>query len=514
MDSKLLRTFYLIHKWTGIFVGFALFVAFYAGAMTMFEQDIKQWQQPLRTVSTSTQSPIEQGQALLDYILTNEPLVGESRLTLLLGGVSGAPEAYFFDHQGKRHYSATDSIKEDGMTRSELAELINELHFSLGIPLIGGYLMGLICLLYALALVSGTFIYWPRIKKEFLAFRTGRNAKLFWLDTHNLLGIVSLPFHVVFAWTGAVLSLGLAVMFLLNPLAFQGRLLEVVPTILGTLPAEPHDARKAPMQALRDLQDMALQSARQCGVADFEINSARIQYPGRANALIEFHGQVPRTLGASGAITLSGVDGLLTSLQIPSCRDSNQAVLSFFNALHFGNFGGYTLKIIYALLGLAGAGLFYSGNILFIESRRKAGQIEQSPLVVVMSKATVGVCLGFCAALAGAFVSTQLFQYFAQGDTYWSLAQMESFVCFSIWGLAIIWSFVRTHPIHSARDLLLVSACLYGLSAAFHVLLWQIYSGIIVDLVLLFLVIVFAGLARMVARRARNGVRGSLWSGV
>lgn len=514
MDSKLLRTFYLIHKWTGIIAGFALFVAFYAGALTMFEDDIKQWQQPAPAVSGQAQTAMDAGQALLDHVLANEPSVGQSRLTLVLGGDAVPTEAYFYDRRGRRHFSAADSVKEDGMSRSELAEFINELHFSLAIPWVGGYLMGLVSLLYALALVSGTFIYWPRLKKELLAFRTGRNAKLFWLDTHNLLGVVSLPFHIVFAWTGAVLSLGLVVLYLLDPLAFQGRLLEVVPQTLGTLPAEAVDARQAPMLPLRHLRDKALDAARQCGVEDFEIAGARIQFPGRANALIEFHGRTPRTLGATGAITLSAVGGELSALQIPACRDSNHAVLTVFNALHFGNFGGYTLKIFYALLGLAGAALFYSGNLLFIESRRKAARAGQSPLSVGMTKATVGVCLGFCLALAAAFATTQVLHFGLPEAAGLGFAQAEARVCFAVWGLALLRSVAGRRPVYAARDLLLATAGFSALAALLHVVgAWRGYAGGPVDIILLCLAVAFAGLAAAAQRRARRGGMESVWSG-
>jgi uncharacterized iron-regulated membrane protein len=53
---------------------------------------------------------------------------------------------------------------------------------------------------------------------------------------------------------------------------------------------------------------------------------------------------------------------------------------------------------LYFLLGLGGAFLFYSGNLLWIESRRKRRQVEQGRAQLVMARATVGICLGVCVA--------------------------------------------------------------------------------------------------------------------
>ena len=46
MKAATIRTFQTVHTWTGVMAGFFLFVAFYAGALTMFHGDIAAWQNP------------------------------------------------------------------------------------------------------------------------------------------------------------------------------------------------------------------------------------------------------------------------------------------------------------------------------------------------------------------------------------------------------------------------------------------------------------------------------------
>jgi hypothetical protein len=75
------------------------------------------------------------------------------------------------------------------------------------------------------------------------------------------------------------------------------------------------------------------------------------------------------------------------------------ASTSAFYALHFGSYGGAPVRWGYFVLGLAGAFLFYSGNLLWIESRRKALRRDGVPVTqrratFVMASLTVGVALG------------------------------------------------------------------------------------------------------------------------
>src|SRR3546814_6459992 len=102
---------------------------------------------------------------------------------------------------------------------------LNELHYSLGLPIVGTWLMGLVSLLYGLALLSGVVIHLPRLLQNLFALRPGRNLKQFWQDAHNVVGVLSLPMHVMFAITGALLCLLLVLLTTLNPLVYEGKLM-------------------------------------------------------------------------------------------------------------------------------------------------------------------------------------------------------------------------------------------------------------------------------------------------
>src|SRR5690606_21366798 len=91
---------------------------------------------------------------------------------------------------------------------------------------------------------------------------------------------------------------------------------------------------------------------------------------------------------------------VVSSDYLPGRQDLPHASVSSFFALHMASYGGAPLQWIYFVLGLAGAWLFYGGNLLCIESRRRRASRDGGVPPVqrldtrLMASVTVGVCLG------------------------------------------------------------------------------------------------------------------------
>jgi uncharacterized iron-regulated membrane protein len=125
-------------------------------------------------------------------------------------------------------------------------EFIYRLHYTAGLPRSWGiYVLG-VCVLYGLALASGVIIYAPTFFKDLFALRIGKNIKRMWQDAHNAIGILSLPFHLMYAWSSAVLALGVILLAPFQYLVFDGKLLQLVgPDISAAAP--PKAAGVAPL---------------------------------------------------------------------------------------------------------------------------------------------------------------------------------------------------------------------------------------------------------------------------
>lgn len=516
MKSSTIRTFQTVHTWTGLLAGFALFVAFYAGALTVFHHDIALWQsppwrsEPARDVSV---------QRMIDRLLAAHPRAAKDfGIVLAPPGTSQGPYAYWND--GEEHFATADKLDrptgDEGATRGKLADFIYALHDSLGIPVVGLYLMGVVSVIYGLALISGLLLHLPQLLGDLFALRPGRNLKRLWQDAHNAIGVLSLPFHIIFAVTGALMCLFVPLFAALNLIAFDGKLGEAFAKAISTAPAVQASGQVAPMLSAEELIERARASALSTGVTAFEPDYVHYDNYGDANALVQVRGVAQRTLGTYGTVALNGASGEVLQQHVGKTLSTNALTNSSMYALHFGNFGGRAVQWLYFLLGLAGAFLFYSGNLLWIESRRKRRHAEQPRKTLVMARATLGVCLGTCAGIAAAFAATMLAQALGIDP-----AVPQQAACYGVAALAVAYACLR--PVaRAAVELLAFSAVAYVAVALADLLrngsAWsqpwtpQSLAVLGVDLTGIALGVGFAWLARASWKRASSGDANSVWA--
>jgi uncharacterized iron-regulated membrane protein len=508
-----LRTFTSVHSWMGLIAGFALFVAFYAGAITVFHHDLQQWATPSGHAAPAT---LDDAQHLLDEVLARHPEARNHLGMTFPGYELPQPTAYWQDRHGTWLFATPGQLAGSPTPPgASLPELVNALHYTLGIPVAGTWLMGIVSLLYGIALVSGVVIHLPRMAKDLFALRPGRNRKRFWQDAHNVIGVLSLPFHIMFAVTGALLCLLLVLMLALNPLIYEGKLMGASAAAMDTAPVVQAAGSAKPLTPLANWHARSIAVARSQGIADFTPGYLKLAHAGDAHAVVEITGTSPRGLGA-GAVALDAGSGALLATQLPGSRDANHAALAAVYALHFGDYGNAAVQWLYCLLGLGGATLFYFGNLLWIESRRKRGGAAQRPGAMLMARATVGICLGVCVAVSAAFVAAQVLP--ALG---WDAAAGERWACFGTWLACVLWTAWRP-PLRAAQELLWLAAIVTALIPLAHGLatggwIWRnVAAGrgalAAVDISALVMAIGFAALARATSRRGRQAATNSVWA--
>src|SRR3546814_3291172 len=71
MRTDIVRTYKDIHSWVGIISGLALFIAFYAGAITMFEGPLQRWASPPPELSAPPS--LERTPELVAKVLAEHP---------------------------------------------------------------------------------------------------------------------------------------------------------------------------------------------------------------------------------------------------------------------------------------------------------------------------------------------------------------------------------------------------------------------------------------------------------
>jgi len=523
--SDILRIYKSLHTWVGIGAGMLLFIGFFAGALTMFKHPLEHW--------ASAPSPllvhVQNIDALVSNLVIQHPQTrkeftlhleqNEQTITPVTWSAENGDHALLLSANISHAWIDTSgTLQMREQLPSLLGELIDMLHRTAGIPtVIGGeylgtYLMGVAGVMYFLALMSGVILLLPTLVKDFFALRAGKNPKRFWLDAHNVIGIASLPYHIVISLTVIVFAFhdqfydSLAgVVYGKQPMfgAPPARVSEPY-NIENLLPATTLIHRiqqEAPEFTITKLVYIALESPR--AVVRAAIKSPRHMVQ-RAD---------------TGYVMINPYTGAITNTSmLPGKENSWSKLITPFFALHFGSYGGDLVRWVYFFLGLSGAFLFYSGNLLWIESRRKQQKNATEPIVQrkathLMAAATVGICLG---SMAGVLSTLAAAKWLSNLPGNINLSYVN--VYYSVFLFAVAWSFwcgAGRAAVHILTLCALASLAipLTSLLAIFipKLGLWAHASTLSVDLTALIAAGLFAYAARLTSRRIAQSV-DSVWS--
>ncbi|WP_281718406.1 PepSY-associated TM helix domain-containing protein [Pandoraea apista] len=507
MRAQTLRQYLSVHTWAGIVAGFALFIAMLGGALTVFHHEIERWEQPATRHAPLSLAQTEQ---LAERVREIYPAARE-QMGVVLPNHSPTPFAYWQEPNGEwmqaRLGLGTEGAAPSlviGNARPGLSSTINALHYSLSIPTYGLYLMGVVSLFYGMALISGVIVHLPRVTRDIFALRPGRNLKRFWQDAHNAIGVLSLPFHIVFALTGALLCLSLPLMMAFNVVTFEGKLMSQIPQVTGAVPAKiaPVDGKPLDLQAVLARAEHA--------APDMEATAVAWTRYGKPDAVAEVYGEASDSLGVFAAVAVRLNDGEIVGQHSPGARDTNHAVLSMIYGAHFGNFAGDAMRWVYFVLGLMGAVLVYSGNLLWLESRRKRNAAIQPANLRWMAKATAGVFLGACLGIAVAFVGAIV----APGTT--ALSIFVATLAISVLFAALTAPPVAATGLLAATALACVAIPVLDAALTPDNLVHSMVSGdwvlAGVDLIAVVCAAIFALFARATWQRARRGDPNSVWA--
>lgn len=450
--GPLLKIYKTLHTWTGLIAGMALFICFYAGALTMFKEPLARWATPETLVAQSWPEERELA-GLIHTLVKTQPDAAKS-FTLHLQPQENTP-APFTWRQGRESTSVSyANLGDDNQLTITtyqppvMAELIDRLHQTAGIPgdghhALGVYVMGGISVLYVLAIVSGLIILLPTLVKDFFSLREGKSPKRFWMDAHNLMGITSLPFHLVIGLTVIVFAFHDQIYDGLGKLAYGDR----------PLFARQMDAPAPSTYSLDQLLTPQELIAKVKGIAPGFV-PREMTYSGllTARPSVRIAGEDPAHMlrGANrGFVSLDPYTGEITDKDYLPGHETGwvDIVITFF-ALHFGSYGGNPIRWVYFFLGLAGAFVFYTGNLLWVESRRRRQRLQGEPMkqtrsTRLMAAATVGVCWGCVAGVSAAMVAGKWLYSWnselgANNPGFWYIATY-----YSVFLGSVAWAFVR-----------------------------------------------------------------------
>ena len=268
--------------------------------------------------------------------------------------------------------SSTDlkQVADDARSGQALAEpkldegimhIIHSLHVDLFAGLPGTLFLGCMGVLLMVAIVSGVVLYAPFMRKlDFGTVRHDHATRTRWLDLHNMLGIVTL------AWASVVTLTG----------------------IINTLADPVIDLWRNDQVAQMTAQYKGLPPPERLGSLQAALDAAKAAQPGMRVRFIAFPGTTFSSSHHYG-VFLRGDAPLTARLFTPVLVDAQTAQVTDSRALpwyvtalllsqplHFGDYGGVAMQILWALLDIAT--IIVLGSGLYLWLRRGARRPAQA----------------------------------------------------------------------------------------------------------------------------------------
>ncbi len=238
------------------------------------------------------------------------------------------------------------------------------LHVDMYAGLPGKLLLAFMGLMFVLAIVSGTVLYAPFMRKlKFATVRADKSTRMRWLDLHNLIGVVTLTWALVVGVTGVISACA--------DLLIASWRNDTLAAMIEPYRGAPPLTQLAPATRLVEIAESAAPGMQ----IDF------IAFPGTRFSSEHHY-----------AVFMKGNTHLTAHLMTPVLIDAQTLevtavverpwymdALGMSQPLHFGDYGGMPMKVLWAVLDVLTIIVLGSGLYLWWVRRRAARSNGVSP---------------------------------------------------------------------------------------------------------------------------------------
>ncbi|HYM87068.1 MAG TPA: PepSY-associated TM helix domain-containing protein [Pseudoxanthomonas sp.] len=458
-----------LHTWFGLVLGFVLIAAFFFGALSVFDREIDRWAipstrfepQPMPSYDKVLRPAFERMQPTPQAIDAMRPRVNGDMPTRFDTVVSWS--AYtthrdpllqlFAGYQVPHAKDPEEAIwayatidPRDGTALSDDRLKIGSgffypMHYSLTLDWknLGIWIVGFSALVMLAALVSGVVMH-RKLFREFFTFRPGKARLRSVLDLHNLTGVVALPFHFFFAFTG-LLIFAATYYFPLGHTQLH-ELHDLHAEVEARETGLPHERAGVPA-GLASVDTMVAEAQRRWKANDKagEVGFLVLQHVGDANGYVSvYRAGTDRIALVGDGIHFKAATGELIHEDLVATPVGR--VSEFLTGLHLQHFRHWLLRWFYVLGGLAGAVCIATGFVFFVEKRKRQHAQQGSQGARVVDALAVTTVTGMVLAALGILAANRLLpeNMPARGD--W-----ERYAFWGAWVLALLHAGWRSAPV-------------------------------------------------------------------
>ena len=386
-----------MHTWLGLVFGFVLMVAFFFGALSVFDREIDRWALPetrfepqimpsydgmLAQVFPLIEPEAEELAAARTRVEGELPdtlqVIGWGAYTthrdpvLSLYAEFAVPNNPDDPYDHVHGHITIDPRNGEVLSHDQLkigSDFFYPLHYGLHIHWknIGIWIVGIAALVMLAALISGVVMH-RKFFREFFTFRPHKRTQRSALDLHNLTGVVALPFHFFFALSGLTIFAGIYLPVsnsILEPLAMQEAVLDARQRGLPFAPA-------GEAAGIASVDAMVAEAKRRWAHRGMpgEVGFFWVSHLGDTNSFVSiYRAGSDRVTRVGQAVHFSAITGEVIYEEPPLAPAS--AVNEFLTGLHLQHFEHWLLRWLYVMGGLAGAVCIATGFIYLVEKSKR-----------------------------------------------------------------------------------------------------------------------------------------------
>jgi uncharacterized iron-regulated membrane protein len=362
MRASTVKVWELVHKWTSLTCTLFLLMLCITGLPLIFHDEIDEALNP-----DVWQPKYPQAEHLtLDEILEVALTHREDEQAIYMSfdilrpviNITSGPSAVA--PSSEMHFTSYDLTSGELVPPSDVGESVMEfilqLHTDMFLGLPGMLFLGAMGVLFVVSTISGVVIYRQYMRKlDFGTIRRHKSIRHKWLDYHNLFGIVTVAWVLVVGGTGVINTLEEPILDTWR----DNNLKQLLSEHQGGAIVEPSASlSEAVKQAKLIASNMTLQFVAFPG-SKFSSNQ---------HYAIFLHGNTPLTKELITPVLVDAINGEVIGLtEMPWYGK----VLSLSRPLHFGDYGGLFLKILWAILDIITIIILGSGLYLWYKKNKK-----------------------------------------------------------------------------------------------------------------------------------------------
>jgi uncharacterized iron-regulated membrane protein len=356
-----------LHTWTGLLLGWLLFFIFLTGTAGYFDTEIDRWMRPeLPSVQSMPDAQaVEVGIARLEARAPKAerwivalPERSESVLHVSWRSAPGS-------RSGNEYLDMTTGQPIEPRATGG-GQLLFKMHYRLHyLPISFAYwLVGIATMFMLVAILTGVIVH-RKIFSGFFTFRWGTGQRS-WLDAHNVLAVMALPFHLMITYSGLIFFayLYMAPVVAASYGTGESNQRTYFDELYGRDGRIPRAGTSAPLTPLTPLVAQA-----NAKWGDAQVHRIDIWHPADSGARVIVRRTQSGPLRSLDAMVFDGVSGVLLEV-IPAVRSTPKAVHDVLLGLHEGVFAGTVLRWLYFLSGFVGTAMIGAGLVLWTVKRR------------------------------------------------------------------------------------------------------------------------------------------------